>query len=77
MQEKVEPVDRLKKALHPSAALSPSRCVSGNFFGRTCRPYRSAHRGQGLNLAVSDVRYLSRALIQCYPEKSDAGIDLY
>ena len=32
---------------------------------------------KGLNLAASDVRYLSRALIEHYAEKSDAGIDHY
>lgn len=32
---------------------------------------------KGLNLAASDVRYLSQALIQFYGEKSSAGIDGY
>jgi p-hydroxybenzoate 3-monooxygenase len=32
---------------------------------------------KGLNLAASDVRYLSRALIEHYQEQSDAGIDHY
>jgi p-hydroxybenzoate 3-monooxygenase len=32
---------------------------------------------KGLNLAASDVRYLSRALIEHYAERSDAGIDHY
>ena len=32
---------------------------------------------KGLNLAASDVRYLSRALIEHYEERSDAGIDHY
>ena len=32
---------------------------------------------KGLNLAASDVRYLSRALIEHYKERSDAGIDHY
>ena len=32
---------------------------------------------KGLNLAASDVRYLSRALIEHYLEKSDAGIGHY
>jgi p-hydroxybenzoate 3-monooxygenase len=32
---------------------------------------------KGLNLAASDVHYLSRALIEHYAEKSDAGIDHY
>jgi p-hydroxybenzoate 3-monooxygenase len=32
---------------------------------------------KGLNLAASDVRYLSQALIEHYAEKSDAGLDHY
>jgi p-hydroxybenzoate 3-monooxygenase len=32
---------------------------------------------KGLNLAASDVRYLSQALIEHYAEKSDAGLDQY
>jgi p-hydroxybenzoate 3-monooxygenase len=32
---------------------------------------------KGLNLAASDVRYLSRALIEYYEERSNAGIDHY
>ncbi|MGY0197415.1 4-hydroxybenzoate 3-monooxygenase [Leptothrix sp. BB-4] len=32
---------------------------------------------KGLNLAAADVRYLSRALIEHYADKSDAGLDDY
>jgi p-hydroxybenzoate 3-monooxygenase len=32
---------------------------------------------KGLNLAASDIRYLSRALMEFYLEKSSAGIDAY
>ena len=32
---------------------------------------------KGLNLAATDVKYLSGALIEHYAEKSDAGIDTY
>jgi p-hydroxybenzoate 3-monooxygenase len=32
---------------------------------------------KGLNLAASDVRYLSRALIEHYRDKSDAGLEAY
>jgi p-hydroxybenzoate 3-monooxygenase len=32
---------------------------------------------KGLNLAATDVKYLSRALIEHYQDKSDAGIDGY
>jgi p-hydroxybenzoate 3-monooxygenase len=32
---------------------------------------------KGLNLAASDVRYLSQALLEHYRERSDAGLDHY
>ncbi len=32
---------------------------------------------KGLNLAVSDIVYLNRALVEHYEEKSDAGLDAY
>ena len=32
---------------------------------------------KGLNLAATDVKYLSTALIEHYREKSDAGLDTY
>jgi p-hydroxybenzoate 3-monooxygenase len=32
---------------------------------------------KGLNLAATDVKYLSNALIEFYAEKSEAGIDHY
>jgi p-hydroxybenzoate 3-monooxygenase len=32
---------------------------------------------KGLNLAASDVQYLSRALVEHYADKSDAGLDHY
>jgi p-hydroxybenzoate 3-monooxygenase len=32
---------------------------------------------KGLNLAATDVKYLSSALIEHYREKSDAGLDSY
>ena len=51
-------------------------------FGRLFLAGDAAHivpptGAKGLNLAVSDVRFLSRALIEHYAEKSDAGIDRY
>jgi p-hydroxybenzoate 3-monooxygenase len=51
-------------------------------FGRLFLAGDAAHivpptGAKGLNLAASDVRYLSRALIEHYGDKSDAGLDHY
>ena len=51
-------------------------------FGRLFLAGDAAHivpptGAKGLNLAASDVKYLSTALIEHYTEKSDAGIDNY
>jgi p-hydroxybenzoate 3-monooxygenase len=51
-------------------------------FGRLFLAGDAAHivpptGAKGLNLAASDVRYLSRALIEHYGEKSDAGLEHY
>jgi p-hydroxybenzoate 3-monooxygenase len=51
-------------------------------FGRLFLAGDSAHivpptGAKGLNLAASDVRYLSEALIEYYTEKSSAGLDRY
>ena len=51
-------------------------------FGRLFLAGDAAHivpptGAKGLNLAASDVGYLSRALAEHYAEKSDAGIDTY
>jgi len=51
-------------------------------FGRLFLAGDAAHivpptGAKGLNLAASDVRYLSRAFIEHYAERSDAGIDHY
>ncbi len=51
-------------------------------FGRLFLAGDAAHivpptGAKGLNLAATDVKYLSRALIEFYQEKSDAGIDTY
>ena len=51
-------------------------------FGRLFLTGDAAHivpptGAKGLNLAASDVRYLSRALIEHYKDKSDAGLDHY
>ncbi|MEY2653855.1 MAG: hypothetical protein RLZZ524_883 [Pseudomonadota bacterium] len=51
-------------------------------FGRLFLSGDAAHivpptGAKGLNLAAADVRYLSRALIEHYAERSDAGLDDY
>ena len=51
-------------------------------FGRLFLAGDAAHivpptGAKGLNLAASDVRYLSQALVEYYAEKSDAGLDHY
>ncbi len=51
-------------------------------FGRLFLAGDAAHivpptGAKGLNLAASDVQYLSRALIEHYNDKSDAGLDHY
>jgi p-hydroxybenzoate 3-monooxygenase len=51
-------------------------------FGRLFLAGDAAHivpptGAKGLNLAASDVRYLSQALVEHYTEKSDAGLDHY
>ena len=51
-------------------------------FGRLFLAGDAAHivpptGAKGLNLAASDVRYLSEALIEHYADKSDAGLDRY
>ena len=51
-------------------------------FGRLFLAGDAAHivpptGAKGLNLAASDVQYLSRALVEHYKDKSDAGLDHY
>jgi p-hydroxybenzoate 3-monooxygenase len=51
-------------------------------FGRLFLAGDAAHivpptGAKGLNLAASDVRYLSQAFIEHHAEKSDAGLDHY
>ncbi|WKB51867.1 4-hydroxybenzoate 3-monooxygenase [Eleftheria terrae] len=68
----------LEKGIAPlrSFVVEPMR------FGRLFLAGDAAHivpptGAKGLNLAASDVRYLSRALIEHYAERSDAGLDAY
>ena len=51
-------------------------------FGRLFLAGDAAHivpptGAKGLNLAASDVRYLSQAFVEHYTESSDAGLDAY
>ena len=68
----------IEKSIARCAASSPSRCASAACSGRRRRPHRAADRRQGLNLAATDVKFRSSALIEHYRERSsDAGIDSY
>ena len=69
----------LEKRASPRCAVSsPSRCASG-----ACSwPATPAHivpptGAKGLNLAATDVKYLSSAFIEYYKDKTEAGIDSY
>ncbi|MDN3918686.1 4-hydroxybenzoate 3-monooxygenase [Roseateles violae] len=75
-------------ALQPAAAIEKSIAPLRSFVAEPMRHGRlflagdAAHivpptGAKGLNLAASDVRYLSRALIEHYRERSDAGLDQY
>jgi len=60
------------------AASSPSRCVLGRLFLAGDAAHIVPPTGaKGLNLAASDVWYLSRAFIEHYAEHSDAALDHY
>jgi p-hydroxybenzoate 3-monooxygenase len=68
----------LQKGITPmrSFVIEPMQC------GRLFLAGDAAHivpptGAKGLNLAASDVRYLSQALIEHYADKSDAGLDHY
>ncbi|MCJ0763449.1 4-hydroxybenzoate 3-monooxygenase [Variovorax terrae] len=65
-------------------SIAPLRSFVGEpmRFGRLFLAGDAAHivpptGAKGLNLAASDVKYLSTALVEHYGEKSDAGIDTY
>jgi len=75
---KVTPGASIEKSIAPlrSFVAEPMR------FGRLFLAGDAAHivpptGAKGLNLAASDVHYLSRGLIEHYAEKSDAGLDAY
>ena len=72
------PARRSRRASRRCAASSPSRCASAACSwpatrATSCRPTGA----KGLNLAATDVKYLSRALIEHYRDGSDAGLDAY
>ena len=69
---------RSRRASRRCAASSPSRCASA----ACCSPGDAAHivpptGAKGLNLAASDVRYLSRALVDCFRRGDAEGLDAY
>ncbi len=76
------------ESLVTGASIEKSIAALGSFvaepmrFGRLFLAGDAAHRvpptgAKGLNLAASDVRYLSRALIAHYRDRDDAGLDTY
>ncbi len=78
MAERIVTGPSIEKSIAPlrSFVAEPMR------FGRLFLAGDAAHivpptGAKGLNLAASDVKYLSSALIEYYAEKSDAGIDHY
>ncbi len=77
-RERIVTGPSLEKSIAPlrSFVAEPMR------FGRLLLAGDAAHivpptGAKGLNLAASDVQYLSRALVEHYKEKSDAGLDHY
>ena len=69
-------------AIEKSIAFARSFVAAPMRFGRLFLAGDAAHivpptGAKGLNLAASDVRYLARALIEHYEEKSDAALDDY
>jgi p-hydroxybenzoate 3-monooxygenase len=78
LQEALETGPSIEKSIAPlrSFVAEPLR------FGRLFLAGDAGHivpptGAKGLNLAVSDVRYLSWALMEFYQEKNDAGIEHY
>ena len=79
-----EAVDRLVTGPSIEKSIAPLRSFVAEpmRFGRLFLAGDAAHivpptGAKGLNLAASDVHYLSRALREYYEEKSSAGIDAY
>jgi p-hydroxybenzoate 3-monooxygenase len=78
MAERIRPADSIEKSIAPlrSFVAEPLR------FGRLFLAGDAGHivpptGAKGLNLAATDVKYLSGAFIEHYRERSDAGIDTY
>ncbi|QCI65166.1 4-hydroxybenzoate 3-monooxygenase [Phreatobacter stygius] len=83
---RLDPVSAARVTTGPSfeKSIAPLRSFVAEplRFGRLFLVGDAAHivpptGAKGLNLAVSDVRYLSEALIEHYGEQSDAGLDAY
>jgi len=86
LRSRLDPVSAA--AVRPAAAIEKSIAPLRSFVAEPMRHGRlflagdAAHivpptGAKGLNLAASDVRYLSRALVEHYQEHSDAGLDHY
>ena len=86
LRRRLDPVSAA--ALQPAAAIEKSIAPLRSFVAEPMRHGRlflagdAAHivpptGAKGLNLAASDVRYLSRALIEHYRDKSPVGLDRY
>jgi p-hydroxybenzoate 3-monooxygenase len=79
-----EAVDQLATGPSIEKSIAPLRSFVAEplRFGRLFLAGDAAHivpptGAKGLNLAASDVRYLARALVEFYAERSSAGIDGY
>ncbi len=86
LRRRLDPATAAALVTGPSIekSIAPLRCFVAEpmRLGRLFLAGDAAHivpptGAKGLNLAASDVHYLSRALIEHYAEKSDAGIDHY
>jgi len=86
LRRRLDPATAAALVTGPSIekSIAPLRCFVAEpmRFGRLFLAGDAAHivpptGAKGLNLAASDVRFLSRALIEFYREKSEDGIDHY
>lgn len=67
----------IEKSIAPLRSFVTEPMRFGTLFLAGDAAHRASHRCQGLNLAATDVKYLSDALIEACVEKSQAGIDHY
>ena len=67
----------IESRLRRCAASSPSRCATGGFLAGDAAHIVPPTGAKGLNLAVSDVFYLHRALAAHYDARDDRYLDSY